>query len=290
MLGDDDCAHPYAVAFACSYKDASWAHTINRSGSRRWYSSVRRAWLSCTLFRSNASRGSMTLMGRGNLRLSVQLFPGGRTRPRSAAPSGRRRRQRYTRALACGPAATPARFPARCRRVPWRLRILATSPRRDCARRAWVHGPIGRGGSGSSLGTTGSRTAPSHFGCGDVNLGVRKVRDAADVVHVEMRDDDVADVCAGEPESLDLAQRRFVVVEHRFEEVARGSDRGRGRRSPACRIRVSTRTRPLSVSTSSTWQTIVGTPYGCIVPQLRWWTFTALPFRPEPAVRHARSG
>ena len=70
VFGDDDRAH-YAVALACSYNDASWAHTINRSGSRRWYSSVRRAWLSCTLFRSNASRGSMTLMGRGNLRLPV---------------------------------------------------------------------------------------------------------------------------------------------------------------------------------------------------------------------------
>ena len=53
-----------------------------------------------------------------------------------------------------------------------------------------------------------------------------KVRDAADVVHVEMCDDDVADVRAGEAESLDLAQRRLVVVEHRLEEVARGPDAG----------------------------------------------------------------
>ena len=115
-----------------------------------------------------------------------------------------------------------------------------------------------------------------HFGAGGVDLRVGKVGDAADVVHVEMRDDDVADVVAGEPEPLDLAQRRFVVVEHRLEEVARGPDAGV----------VVTVVRPVSRVDEN--QAVVGldeqhvtddlgAPYGCIVPQLRWWTFTVLP-------------
>ncbi len=65
-----------------------------------------------------------------------------------------------------------------------------------------------------------------YFGAGGVDLCVGKVGDAADVVHVEMRDDDVADIGAGEAEALHLAQRRLAVVEHRLEEVARGPDAG----------------------------------------------------------------
>ena len=59
---------------------------------------------------------------------------------------------------------------------------------------------------------------------------------------------------------------------------------------------VSTRTRPLSVSSSSTWQTISGVRGGRMVPQLRWWTFTThapfVPIRLWPSVnrRSSRSG
>ena len=53
-----------------------------------------------------------------------------------------------------------------------------------------------------------------------MDLGIREVGDAADVVHVEMCDDDVANVIAAEAESLYLADRGFVLVEFWSEEMA----------------------------------------------------------------------
>lgn len=62
-----------------------------------------------------------------------------------------------------------------------------------------------------------------------MDLGVREIGDAADVVDVEVRDDDVADVLAPEAEPFDLSDRRFLVVEERPEEAA-------GRAYAMCRI------------------------------------------------------
>ncbi len=48
-----------------------------------------------------------------------------------------------------------------------------------------------------------------------MDLRVRKIRCAADMVGVEMREDDVADVLAAEAESVELVCRRFGRDEHR---------------------------------------------------------------------------
>src|SRR5919198_4059317 len=60
VLGDDDGAHEssYAASCARSYIAGSCEQTMNRSGSSRWYSSARRAWLSRNCFRSNATKFS----------------------------------------------------------------------------------------------------------------------------------------------------------------------------------------------------------------------------------------
>ncbi len=62
------------------------------------------------------------------------------------------------------------------------------------------------------------------LGRGDVNLGVREVGQTADVVQVEVRDDDVADIVTREPELLDLVGGGFVVAEDGSEKVAQRSD------------------------------------------------------------------
>ena len=48
-----------------------------------------------------------------------------------------------------------------------------------------------------------------------MNLRVRKIRDAADVIRIEVRDDDVADVLVVEAELFELVGRRLGRDEHR---------------------------------------------------------------------------
>jgi hypothetical protein len=51
-------------------------------------------------------------------------------------------------------------------------------------------------------------------------LGVGKVGYAADVVAVEMRDDDVAHIVPAKAEPLDLMDGGFLTFEHRADEVS----------------------------------------------------------------------
>ncbi len=59
-----------------------------------------------------------------------------------------------------------------------------------------------------------------------MNLRVGEVGEAADVVDVEVRRDDVADVVASETELLHLAGGGLVDVERRPQQVTRGADAG----------------------------------------------------------------
>lgn len=58
------------------------------------------------------------------------------------------------------------------------------------------------------------------FRSGDVDLRVGEIRDTADVIGVEVGDDDVADVGVSVPELLDLAEGGFGRIERRPEEVS----------------------------------------------------------------------
>ena len=62
------------------------------------------------------------------------------------------------------------------------------------------------------------------LGRGDVDLGVREVGQTADVVQVEVRDDDMADIVMPEAELLDLVGGGFLMAEDGSEEVAQRSD------------------------------------------------------------------
>jgi hypothetical protein len=57
-----------------------------------------------------------------------------------------------------------------------------------------------------------------------MDLGVREVGQTADVVQVEVRDDEVADIVAAETELLDLVGGGFFVAEDGSQEVAQRSD------------------------------------------------------------------
>ena len=142
---------------------------------------------------------------------------------RNASPSGARRRPPRRRGRGCAPAAKSARCPATPRRVPWLRRIPATSLRPGCARRSWRRAPTGPRGSGSSRRATGLRIAPNASRRGDVYLGTREIGDAADVVAVEMGDDDVAHVVTAKAKLLDLIDGGFRRVEHRADQVPRRS-------------------------------------------------------------------
>ena len=62
-----------------------------------------------------------------------------------------------------------------------------------------------------------------------MNLGVRKIRDAADVVRVEVGENDVADVLAAEAELIELVGRGLGGDEHRPGDEPHRPD-------PFCRI------------------------------------------------------
>ena len=57
-----------------------------------------------------------------------------------------------------------------------------------------------------------------------MDLGAREVGQTADVIQVEVRDDDVADIVTPEAELLDLVGGGFFVAEDGSEEVAQRSD------------------------------------------------------------------
>lgn len=58
------------------------------------------------------------------------------------------------------------------------------------------------------------------LGGSDVDLGMREVGQAADVVQVEVRDHDVANIVAAEAELFDLVGGGFLGAEDGFEEAA----------------------------------------------------------------------
>jgi len=70
---------------------------------------------------------------------------------------------------------------------------------------------------------------PNCFSCGDVDLGVREIGEAASVVMVEVREDDVPDVVAAETEPFDLASCGLGWVQRRSGEMA-------GRPDAPCRV------------------------------------------------------
>jgi len=59
------------------------------------------------------------------------------------------------------------------------------------------------------------------FGDGDVDVGVREVREPTDVVHVEVGNHDVADVFSAEAEAFDLVCGGLHVVEQRPDDMSR---------------------------------------------------------------------
>src|SRR5215510_14172789 len=61
---------------------------------------------------------------------------------------------------------------------------------------------------------------PGCFGCGDVDLGVREIGEAAGVVKVEVRENNVPDIVTAEAEPFDLACGGLCWVKCRPEEVA----------------------------------------------------------------------
>ena len=103
-----------------------------------------------------------------------------------------------------------------------------------------------------------------------MDLGVREVGQAADVVQVEVRDDDVADVVTPEAELLDLVGGGFLWLRIGLSKWRVAPIRPTGFAQSCEPKPVSTSTRPLSVSTSSTWQTTEALAGGFMVPQLRW--------------------
>jgi hypothetical protein len=105
---------------------------------------------------------------------------------------------------------------------------------------------------------------------GDVYLRLGEIGDAADVVGVEMGDDDVPHVVTSKAKLLNLIDGGLPVIEHRTDESPRRSQPARGIGAVLDPNPESISTRPLSDSTRSTWHTIVPHPSGYKVPQLRW--------------------
>jgi hypothetical protein len=67
-------------------------------------------------------------------------------------------------------------------------------------------------------------SGPESLGSGQVDVGVREVSQAADVVGVEVGKDDVLHVTGAKAKPLQLAYGCFVPFEHWSNEVAGGSD------------------------------------------------------------------
>jgi hypothetical protein len=103
-----------------------------------------------------------------------------------------------------------------------------------------------------------------------VYLCLGKVGDAADVVAVEVRDDDVPYVVGAKAKSLNLIDSGLGRVEYWPDQVSRRSDPSAGSSQSIVPNPESINTRPLDVSTSRTWHTISPHPSGYRVPQLRW--------------------
>jgi hypothetical protein len=102
-----------------------------------------------------------------------------------------------------------------------------------------------------------------------MNRSTREVSQGADVIHVEMRDDDVPHVVLGEPEPSGLPCRGLLRAEHGPDDVPEPPAAARQAGDVLHPKPVSTRTRPASVSSRRTWDTSVGTVGMRMVPQLR---------------------
>lgn len=112
---------------------------------------------------------------------------------------------------------------------------------------------------------------------------VGKILDAAGMIEIEMRDNDLAHVIRAESEPLDLPDRRVRLDELRSVEADEDRvSRGTGSRISLSPNPVSTSTSPSrSVSISRQWQTssagpgprsgpsMMRPPHGHIMPQLR---------------------
>lgn len=156
-------------------------------------------------------------LGHGRYGSARRACRAGRRRRRSAGSSDRRRRPPHRRVRGYGLALRSARCRVRCRRAPSPRRNRANSRRRDRARPPFGCGPTATCGSGTSR-LALACAWPERFGGGDVGLGVGEIGDAADVVDVEVRDHDVADVVAAEAEPFQLTHGGFVMVEYRPDE------------------------------------------------------------------------
>ena len=104
----------------------------------------------------------------------------------------------------------------------------------------------------------------------DVDLGIGKIGDAADVVAVEVSNDDVAHVITAKAKLLNLIDGGSAGFRPGRIKCREGPPRRAGSPQSFDPKPLSISTRPLSVSTSSTWQTISPHPNGYMVPQLRW--------------------
>ena len=80
------------------------------------------------------------------------------------------------------------------------------------------------GASVAVLSNRDGEVIAERLGRGDVDLGVREVGQTADVVQVEVCDDDVADIVTPEAELFDLVGRSFLMAEDGSEDVAQRSD------------------------------------------------------------------
>lgn len=103
----------------------------------------------------------------------------------------------------------------------------------------------------------------------DVNPRLGEVGDTADVVGVEMGDDDVPDVRALVSEPLDLFEGGLREVERRPKEDRRIWPKRPGCAQSSDPNQVSTSTSPSSDTTNSTWHTSAPAPSGRIDPQFR---------------------
>ena len=103
-----------------------------------------------------------------------------------------------------------------------------------------------------------------------MNLSVREIGDTADVVDVEMRRDDVADVVAGETKAFDLADGGLLDVETRPQQEARRTDPARFGAVRHTETRVDEHQATGTLDQQDV--TDRGNPGESIVPQLRWCT------------------
>ncbi len=186
---------------------------MQRSGSACEYSSDSRAWLSHIFFRSNATAVSMAhrCAARG-------CRPGsrsGRRRPRSAAPNDGPRRPRCRHDRGCGQGSETSTMPGAMSSSSF----AAANPRQaspvgSCSTTSRSFAHCCRPYLTRSA-RVGDGERRDRFGRGDVKLRVRKVRRAADMVAVQVGQDDVADVLAAVPQSVELVGRRLACLKDR---------------------------------------------------------------------------